>query len=240
MEQCTTHILIKSENPTIKAEIGNNGDSDEQFVNYKIVPTTVPSKNDANRKLVAELMAIDKENERLFFDLQKQIKRTIEVRNELSQEKLKNVQQQEELSKCGDENVLLKSRITVLEKEIEVLRSDLDASCAVQCGPAPKLLGSEPSNAQANALKLSTSIEKKPTRKRYRGVEQTGYATKKKPNQIKEFEVGSILRDKTIKGQRKFLVHWKGYSSDEDRWVDEKHLSCPKILAKYMNSKSKH
>lgn len=236
MAQCRTHILIKSENPIIKAENGNNGDSDEQFVNYKIVPTTVSPKSDANKKMVAELMAIDKENERLFFDLQKQIKQTIEVRNELSQETLKNVQQQEELSKCGKENVLLKSRITVLEKEIEVLRSDIGASCAVQCGPASELLGSKPSNAQANALKLSTPNEK-PTRKRYRAVEQTGYATKKKPNQ---FEVDSILRDKTTKGQRKFLVHWKGYSSDEDRWVDEKQLLCPKILAKYMNSKSKH
>lgn len=48
-----------------------------------------------------------------------------------------------------------------------------------------------------------------------------------------EYEVESISRHKTVKGIRSYLVHWMGFSSNDDCWVEEKNLFCPDVLAAY-------
>lgn len=49
-----------------------------------------------------------------------------------------------------------------------------------------------------------------------------------------EYEVDQILKHRTGKSGRKFLVRWKGYGSKHDLWVNEKGLNCPKILNAYL------
>lgn len=49
----------------------------------------------------------------------------------------------------------------------------------------------------------------------------------------KSFEVENIQAHKVIEGRRKYLVRWKNFSSDDDSWVWEQNLQCPKILEKY-------
>lgn len=35
-------------------------------------------------------------------------------------------------------------------------------------------------------------------------------------------------------GTREYLVHWKRWSSNYDTWEPEEHLSCPEVIAKFM------
>ena len=43
-----------------------------------------------------------------------------------------------------------------------------------------------------------------------------------------------IVGQRTIKGQRQFLVRWKGYDADSDTWEQEKDLSCPKLIEEFL------
>lgn len=47
-------------------------------------------------------------------------------------------------------------------------------------------------------------------------------------------EVKDLVDHKTVNGVRQFLVRWSGYNSDDDTWEKESNLSCPKILADYL------
>ncbi|XP_046396192.1 chromobox protein homolog 3 [Ischnura elegans] len=48
------------------------------------------------------------------------------------------------------------------------------------------------------------------------------------------YEVESILAVRTVKNKRKYKVHWKGFSSEDDSWVSENELSCPEILQDFL------
>lgn len=54
------------------------------------------------------------------------------------------------------------------------------------------------------------------------------------------YEVENILRHKTTKGERSYLVRWRGYSSEDDNWVKEENLFCPDILTAYKKRKRLH
>ncbi|KAG8233830.1 hypothetical protein J437_LFUL008052 [Ladona fulva] len=47
-------------------------------------------------------------------------------------------------------------------------------------------------------------------------------------------EVESILAVRTVKNRRRYKVHWKGLSAEEDSWVNENKLSCPEILQDFL------
>lgn len=57
--------------------------------------------------------------------------------------------------------------------------------------------------------------------------------------QRKEYEVECIIKDKIVKGTRKFLVRWKDYDSDDDTWESESKLKrgIPDILNAYLSTK---
>lgn len=48
-----------------------------------------------------------------------------------------------------------------------------------------------------------------------------------------EFEVEKIVKHRRRYKKLEFLVHWKGYSDDEDTWSKECNLQCPQILNAY-------
>ena len=45
-----------------------------------------------------------------------------------------------------------------------------------------------------------------------------------------EFKVEKILNKRTIRGKEKFLVRWKGYTTQEDTWENRKNLENAKKL----------
>lgn len=52
-----------------------------------------------------------------------------------------------------------------------------------------------------------------------------------------EFEVSKILDHKTRNNKTEYLVHWKGYSHEEDTWEPEKNLTnCREKLRQYWGS----
>lgn len=51
-----------------------------------------------------------------------------------------------------------------------------------------------------------------------------------------EFEVECIRDYKLFRGQRQFLVRWKGFASKYDSWVKEKDLNCPRLFDSYLKN----
>lgn len=52
-------------------------------------------------------------------------------------------------------------------------------------------------------------------------------------NDLKEYEVESLIDHRKWRGKIQFLVRWKNYAEEEDRWIDEKNLNCPSLLKNY-------
>jgi len=56
----------------------------------------------------------------------------------------------------------------------------------------------------------------------------------------KEFEVEKIIEVRFKKnGTKEFLIRWKGFSTSDDTWEPEKNLSCPELIAKFMQKVEK-
>ena len=52
-----------------------------------------------------------------------------------------------------------------------------------------------------------------------------------------EFEVEKILNKRTIRGKEKFLVRWKGYTTEEDTWKNRENLENAKELVEEFERK---
>ena len=51
----------------------------------------------------------------------------------------------------------------------------------------------------------------------------------------KEYEVRKILGERKVKGQRQFLVSWKGYGSENDQWEPEQNVKHAKKIGEFRN-----
>ena len=49
-------------------------------------------------------------------------------------------------------------------------------------------------------------------------------------NREEKFEVEKILNKRIVRGKEKFLVQWKGYTTEEDTWENRKNLGNTKEL----------
>ncbi|XP_070151400.1 chromobox protein homolog 5 [Polyergus mexicanus] len=49
-----------------------------------------------------------------------------------------------------------------------------------------------------------------------------------------EYEVEKLLEVRANKGNRQFLVRWKGYGESGDTWENEKDLNCPQLIEKFL------
>lgn len=64
------------------------------------------------------------------------------------------------------------------------------------------------------------------------------HAPEESPEEEKDvYEVEDIVDHKYKKGQRLFLIRWKGFSPEEDTWEKESNLNCAQILIKYLKNK---
>lgn len=48
------------------------------------------------------------------------------------------------------------------------------------------------------------------------------------------FQVEKLLEIRASKGNRQFLVRWKGYGESADTWENEKDLNCPQLIEKFL------
>ncbi|KAI5709175.1 hypothetical protein M8J76_012050 [Diaphorina citri] len=71
----------------------------------------------------------------------------------------------------------------------------------------------------------STAAVKKNNRSAQESEDEDGEET------TEEFEVEKIMDVHTSKnGKKEYLVRWKGYSSKDDTWEPEDHLTCPDLI----------
>jgi len=75
----------------------------------------------------------------------------------------------------------------------------------------------------------------------YKEMEAYGPSFSKPPPDLiegeEEYKIESI-QDTRLKGQGKkcqYLMHWKGYPSSDDSWVDHEDLHAPKLLQDFHN-----
>lgn len=83
------------------------------------------------------------------------------------------------------------------------------------------------------AAKLPRRVMTRTPRKSTNPKPSTSKNPTPKEKNESSFEVEKIVTHTVIKGQRKYLVRWKHYNSDDDSWVWEHDLKCPKNLKKY-------
>lgn len=57
---------------------------------------------------------------------------------------------------------------------------------------------------------------------------------KRKSERQEVFEVDQLISHQGRKGNREFLVRWKGFTDEHDTWEKEANLSCPNILKIYL------
>jgi len=53
-----------------------------------------------------------------------------------------------------------------------------------------------------------------------------------------EYEIEAIISDRSFRRNQKkqYLIHWKGYPSSNDSWVDHKDLHALEILQEYLSN----
>jgi hypothetical protein len=72
----------------------------------------------------------------------------------------------------------------------------------------------------------------------YKETEAYGPAYSRPPPDLiegeEEYEVESIRDMRRTRGKKtQYLVHWKGYPSSDDSWVDESDLNTPELLREF-------
>ncbi len=79
----------------------------------------------------------------------------------------------------------------------------------------------------------------------YKEMEQYGMPYTWPPPVIdqgeEEYKIESITLDRRFgRNQKKqYLIHWKGYPSSNDSWVDQEDLHAPEILQEYLATSTK-
>ncbi len=74
----------------------------------------------------------------------------------------------------------------------------------------------------------------------YKEMEQYGTPYTRPPPVInqgeEEYEIKSIISDRSFgrNWKKQYLVHWKGYPSSNNSWVDHEDLHAPEILQEYL------
>lgn len=79
-----------------------------------------------------------------------------------------------------------------------------------------------------------------PSKRLKKEDQKTSSLIKQEGNNEKEYEVEKIVSQRTIKGQRQFLVRWKGYGEDSDTWEQEKDLSCPELIEEFLTENTEN
>lgn len=95
VEVLPTHYIVKTEQPLIKLEAdGQEGEmSEDMFVQRRkvqILQSGSDQPRQRNKRKLSDLIAAEDENEKMFFNLQKQIKKTMQLRNDLVEQQLEN------------------------------------------------------------------------------------------------------------------------------------------------------
>lgn len=184
-----------------------------------------------SERIISELLDVRKKYSQTIFDLEKAKETIILLKSErkkLENEKvlqvakveydLENAMNVVKISKEEEVKPPIESeQVNRLKKKIDDLKQEND------------VLKKENSTINARMKQIQSSI--KISKNRF-GLDDHDDSSEEE----REYEVEQILRHKTNRNGRKFLVRWKGYNHEHDLWVDEENLNCAKILNAYLKS----
>lgn len=54
------------------------------------------------------------------------------------------------------------------------------------------------------------------------------------------YEVDEVRDRRTRRGKVQYLIHWKGYGSDDDTWEDESGLNCDELIRQFQARQKDH
>lgn len=173
----------------------------------KIISDYIQLQSDFHRTYFA-LQEKNSENDRLKKQIEELESDYFDLQKE--HEHLKRMQQES----MEAESVLKRENKGLLAKIKQLQRDSL---------PKTAMLPTTPHSSKLNKT-LATPSESKKTPK---SVKKT-----RKKMEL-DYEVDSLIKHRTWRGKLQFLVRWKNYSKEDDRWIDEKNLNCPSILKEY-------
>jgi len=71
----------------------------------------------------------------------------------------------------------------------------------------------------------------------YKEMEAYGPAYTRPPSDLidgeEEYEIESIRDTRKQRRRTQYLVHWKGYPSSDDSWVDEREIHAPELVQNF-------
>uniref|UniRef100_A0A1B6MN70 Chromo domain-containing protein n=1 Tax=Graphocephala atropunctata TaxID=36148 RepID=A0A1B6MN70_9HEMI len=87
--------------------------------------------------------------------------------------------------------------------------------------------------AAEKKAKATKRAAAKPAVEPARKSSRTPKPVAKENGEEESYEVDKLVKSRQTKGKMQYLVRWKGYSSRDDTWEDEKDLNCPELLEKF-------
>lgn len=215
-------VKIKSEKDIhqhlgIKVKLENDCTNEHQALptTYSDGPKIKASMNEKSN-LVAEIVSLKSENQKICFELNKK-------KNELIIFKQENEQKFRQLN---EQITALSSKLKVAEAEAYELKKTtsekqaLDAKRISDLISENKVLTARIKQIQSGALLNSPSVKE--------------HSVHEDPD---VFEVEKVIDDRMKGKKREYLIRWKGYGPKDDTWEKADNLMCPSILEDYMESK---
>lgn len=170
------------------------------------------------KSLIAKIVGLQTENQRITFDLQKKISQY----EAMIQEKV-NAEKQ------------LSEKMLTLTEELKTARStaaDIESNFGEQEDRYKETVAqltyqNKILNAQIKQLQAGINPKKEATSDSEQKIDSDNV-----------YEVEALLDHKKKKNVMYYLVHWKNFTSKDDTWEKEKNLMCPEILESYKQKMS--
>lgn len=169
------------------------------------------------KRLIDKIVALQTENQRVTFDLQKQISQHDAINREKA-----NAEQQlsEKVHQLTEELKIAQSQASVLKSSFAE-QNKCDKKTIAQLTYENKTL-------QARLSQLQFGID-----------QQKGSTndSEQKKSDDDVYEVADLINHKKKKNVMHYLVRWNNFTPEDDTWEREDNLMCPEILVSY---KRKH
>lgn len=181
----------------------------------------------SNEKLISDYIQLQKDYHFIYFALQEKISENEKLRKDIEKIKSDYLNLQTEHEKCNhvpDTKIdsELKHENKELLAKVKQLQRDSPSKTII------KMVQTNPINSNKTPSRI-TNMDKNTSP--CAASNETPKPTKHRKG--KNYEVDSLIGHRKYRGRLQFLVRWKNYSSEDDRWVDEKNLNCPALLKNY-------
>lgn len=179
----------------------------------------------SDKKLISDFIQLQSNYHRTYFALQEKNRENEQLKTQMKRlkddysnlqkkyESLKQVQQMDIQANCE----LKRENNGLLAKNKQLQRDSLSKTIITMNSTTP--VSSKPKKTPSTRSTLngpSKQVQKRTTRK-----------------QLADFEVESLIKHRKWRGKYQYLVRWKNYSEQDDRWVTENDLNCPSLLKNY-------